>query len=571
MNNKITELSFSVYSNKGTFALLLGSGLSRPAGIPTGWEIALDLIRQIAILEKQKSPSNPEIWFQEYFNEALDYSNILEKLTRTSEERVNLLRKYFESNNSETNENLKKPTIAHQKIAQLVSNGYIKVIVTTNFDRLIENALKDVGIEPVIISNPGHVENSVPLIHSKITLIKINGDYLDTKFLNIKSELSEYDTRITNLLSFIFENFGLITCGWSAKWDSALVDILKSSNKFRYSNYFSYTTNYSREIEELSNHRAASLVKIENADSLFKELSENINALENNLVENPLSSKIALARVRKYLTKEEHVISLSEIVNSIIEDSYKKLNSIIFPHPNEKTIKAVIDTQFKYLEEIIPILIEGGYWSKQYQLKIWNNAIRRIGTPKENNNNSFSIWLQLPYLPLIAIRYAYGIACLIAENWVALKSSLEIKFNAKYDREYQSILKVTHVWRVVDASILKAALGQNYFTPMSELLFIELRKFFHQLVSNDKDFEDIFDYYEYICCLTFLKEKTNENEYPPIGRFGWRRDRRIINSKLLDFSNQGDNFELVKSNMFTKQELTMLVAKIDEKLKNERY
>jgi hypothetical protein len=42
-----TQLAFSVYESKGVYALLLGSGLSRAANIPTGWEITLDLIRRI--------------------------------------------------------------------------------------------------------------------------------------------------------------------------------------------------------------------------------------------------------------------------------------------------------------------------------------------------------------------------------------------------------------------------------------------------------------------------------------------------------------------------------------------
>jgi hypothetical protein len=37
----LTQLAFSVYENKGVFAVLLGSGLSRAAEIPTGWEITL--------------------------------------------------------------------------------------------------------------------------------------------------------------------------------------------------------------------------------------------------------------------------------------------------------------------------------------------------------------------------------------------------------------------------------------------------------------------------------------------------------------------------------------------------
>ena len=47
-NDPITQLAFSLYENKGVFAVLLGSGLSRSAEIPTGWEITLDLVRRVA-------------------------------------------------------------------------------------------------------------------------------------------------------------------------------------------------------------------------------------------------------------------------------------------------------------------------------------------------------------------------------------------------------------------------------------------------------------------------------------------------------------------------------------------
>lgn len=33
-----TQIAFSMFENKGVYAVLLGSGVSRSAGIPTGWE-----------------------------------------------------------------------------------------------------------------------------------------------------------------------------------------------------------------------------------------------------------------------------------------------------------------------------------------------------------------------------------------------------------------------------------------------------------------------------------------------------------------------------------------------------
>lgn len=40
-------------------------------------------------------------------------------------------------------------------IAELVKRGSVKVIVTTNFDRLMEQALGAVGIASQVIARPG--------------------------------------------------------------------------------------------------------------------------------------------------------------------------------------------------------------------------------------------------------------------------------------------------------------------------------------------------------------------------------------------------------------------------------
>jgi hypothetical protein len=107
-----------MYSSPGVYALLLGSGISRDAGIPTGWEITLDLIRKIAATEKTE-PKDLIKWYQERYHESPDYTKLLKKLTKTSTDRANLLRSYFEPKAEEREEGLKIPTLAHKCIAIL--------------------------------------------------------------------------------------------------------------------------------------------------------------------------------------------------------------------------------------------------------------------------------------------------------------------------------------------------------------------------------------------------------------------------------------------------------------------
>src|ERR1022692_4844100 len=55
--------------------------------------------------------------------------------------RMQLLRGYFEPSEQEREEGRKLPTAAHRAIAQLIAKGYVQVVVTTNFDQLLEQAL----------------------------------------------------------------------------------------------------------------------------------------------------------------------------------------------------------------------------------------------------------------------------------------------------------------------------------------------------------------------------------------------------------------------------------------------
>ena len=192
MNNLLTTLSFSIYFNKGVYALLLGSGISRSAGIPTGWNIVTDLIHKLAVQYGTSNIDNPEKWFEEQYGESPNYSTILSKLVHTQTERVNLLKPYFEPNEEEIENHLKEPTKAHRAIAQLAKDGYIKLVLTTNFDRLLEKALEDVGIIPQVICHSDDIDGAIPLVHAGFTIVKINGDYIDCRFLNTEDELADY-------------------------------------------------------------------------------------------------------------------------------------------------------------------------------------------------------------------------------------------------------------------------------------------------------------------------------------------------------------------------------------------
>ena len=294
MIDPIDSLAFSIQANRGVYALLIGSGVSKSAQIPTGWDITRDLIRQLAAASGESAEPDPEEWYREKYEEAPDYSKLIDGLAKTQAERQQLLRPYFEPNEQEREEGTKQPTAAHEAIAWLVAQGFVKVIITTNFDRLLEKALEGAGIEPAVLSSKEQVEGMVPLVHTQHCLIKLHGDYLDPRILNTSSELSEYPVEFNQLLDRIFDEFGLIVCGWSGDWDAALRDAMFRGRCRRFTTYWAAYGQTKDEAQRLINHRQAQVIDIEDADKFFQKVQEKVASIEQFSQPHPLSTEAAV-------------------------------------------------------------------------------------------------------------------------------------------------------------------------------------------------------------------------------------------------------------------------------------
>jgi hypothetical protein len=194
------RLALALHSNRGAYAALLGSGISAAAGVPTGWQIVSDLISKVAALEGAVVGDDPIAWYRDRFGEEPDYSRLLDELAKSSTERSTLLRGYFEPSDDERRRSLKVPSAAHRALGRLAARGYIPVFLTTNFDRLLEQALEAAGVVPMTLSTPDSFEGSVPLGQSRCTVVKLNGDYLDTRIKNTSSELDSYHPSVDRFL-----------------------------------------------------------------------------------------------------------------------------------------------------------------------------------------------------------------------------------------------------------------------------------------------------------------------------------------------------------------------------------
>ena len=407
MIDPLLSLAFSVHSNKGAYAVLLGSGVSRAAEIPTGWEVVLDLIRKLAKLEGEDCEPEPDRWFREKHGAEPDYSKLLDTLCKTPAERQQLLRSYFEPNEDDLSQGRKLPTAAHKAIAQMVAAGYLKVIVTTNFDRLMERALEQIGVAPSVIGTPDAVKGAMPLAHSKATVVKLHGDYLDVRIKNTPAELAEYDADVNKLLDRVFDEYGLIISGWSGDWDIALRAAMERCPSRRFTTFWTTRSTPSEAAKRLVNLRAAQVIQILDSGEFFEALHERLQALEEFSVPHPLSARIASVTVKRHLTDPPPHIRLNDLIHAETERAYAEMNEKNFPwrtfEPTDEDKACVVarsdaaaevwHSRFhdeiarrarKYegmLEVLLSAVMTGIRWGGPQHATLWVRCIERFGNP----------------------------------------------------------------------------------------------------------------------------------------------------------------------------------------------
>ena len=77
------RISLALDANKGAYAVLLGSGVSAAAGIPTGWQIVSDLVTKMASVEGADVASDPIDWYKQRYGVEPDYSGLLNSIANS--------------------------------------------------------------------------------------------------------------------------------------------------------------------------------------------------------------------------------------------------------------------------------------------------------------------------------------------------------------------------------------------------------------------------------------------------------------------------------------------------------
>lgn len=428
-----TRMAFSIVENPGVYALLLGSGVSRAAEIPTGWDVTLDLVRRLAAAEGVTDRTDWAAWHRERFGTEPGYSSLLDALSITPTERRSVLHHYIEPTAEDLEAGRRTPTRAHHAIARLVRDGWIRVIVTTNFDRLLETALKAVGVEPVVIASVDDLSGASPLPHCRCLILKVHGDYLDNRILNTDVELASYPAEYCRLLDRILDEYGLIVSGWSGEWDPALRAAINRAPSRRYPTWWASLGQPGPAASDLIARRAATIVTIADADALFGGLADAVDVLAKSRRPSPDTIELLLATTKRNLSNHERRIDLADAFAEQADRIATRLRGDEFPVEMQATNDAFVE-RWKAIEGLSEPLARmaglAGRWGDGTEFRVVEDVVRSLVSDQPGNGNTALIGLTT--YPAYLAYLTYGLGLTKAERWGDLFRWLTIELTWAY-------------------------------------------------------------------------------------------------------------------------------------------
>jgi NAD-dependent SIR2 family protein deacetylase len=442
-------------------------------------------------------------------------------------------------------EGRKVPTAAHRAIAELVRRGYVRLIVTTNFDRLMESALREIGVEPTVVASIDALSGAEPIAHTVCYILKLHGDYKDARILNTDAELGAYPAEFDRQLDRIFDEYGLIVCGWSGEWDHALRGAFLRAPNRRYPVYWMARGLLANAAQELVNHRRARIISAADADAFFTSLLRRVEALEQSQRQNPLSIKLLVNSAKRFLSKSEYRIHLDELFTQEVDRLLKELDSPDFDLAKPFSQKDFHRRVRKYesitepLARMVGVL---GRWGDDSELPLVLDIINSLYRHSEKIGDGMTPYLNIRSYPAVLVFTAYGLALTRSERWPALHRL----FAATISRQHKKPRKVVEElflwtwpgleerswWNQIDG------LGKHGKTPLSDHLLGIFAEWGKSFVGLLPDFELMFERFEMLGSLAHLEQNKPtdivaklSNDPPdfvwmPLGRAGWHSQNR---------------------------------------------
>ena len=271
----------------------LGAGASASAGLPTAADMISEFKRRLFVSRKLRGVQHDVDLSQPAVRHRIDaYVESLENIPSAGD--PDEYAKLFEVTYPAESDRQAfldgkvagaKPSYGHVALATLMREGLTRLLWTTNFDALIEDACAEVfgttsGLTTVTLDS-GQLTQAIADERRPVQ-IKMHGDFRSRRLKNTNDELRHQDAHLRNVLIDSCLRFGLVVIGYSGRDDSimdALEDAVSRANAFPSGLFWLHRGDgepSSRVIQLLSLGKSkevdVALVSIENFDETLRDV-----------------------------------------------------------------------------------------------------------------------------------------------------------------------------------------------------------------------------------------------------------------------------------------------------------
>ncbi|MDP3064882.1 MAG: tetratricopeptide repeat protein [Chloroflexota bacterium] len=222
----IQTLALMLRDSKGSgnrpprFALFLGAGASIESGIP-GTAGMMETFRKKLTerWELEGKKGKFEDWLTKlptWRKDASEYSNLFEAYAPTERQRVAHIHELMAKG---------KPSFGYFCLSQLLSQGYIDTVITTNFDDLVYEACALwTGVRPRVYA---YGASSGPVRHEagRPSIIKLHGDFLYSSLKNTDAEVDHPDPNMRATIQRLQDEYEIIVVGYGGN-DASVMSLL---------------------------------------------------------------------------------------------------------------------------------------------------------------------------------------------------------------------------------------------------------------------------------------------------------------------------------------------------------
>jgi hypothetical protein len=410
--------------------------MSRAAGVPTGYEVLVDLCRQVANAsgDGESGQVDPLGWFAATTGAEASYDRVLAALTSSREERVGMLRRYFEPSPDEAEQRLKIPGAGHLALARLIQAGLIRVVLTTNFDRLVERALDQVGAPYVVTATPDAAAGAMPLHLQDCQIVKLHGDYLDPGMLNTPTELAHYEPAIDRLLDRIVDEYGLITIGWSTTYDPALRRAIERATTRRFSSWWIEPGTVNEHAERLIAHRRSMLVPA-TGERFLTGLADAVAALDRLDAPTPLTAALAAATAKRALGPGGDRIRLHDLLKQELAkvQAASQITRTTFQDLGVEEYGREVERLDAAASSLLAVVAVAAYWGNSETDQWWVPAIQifaeRAGKPVPGGSTAL---INLTRYPGSVLFHLGATAATATRRWTLLRRLEQITLDTNF-------------------------------------------------------------------------------------------------------------------------------------------